>query len=117
MRFIESGNRSWEEKQGYSKKVFLDEENLGQPGFLMQEIKIRTGETAQEHYHKKQTEIFYFYTKNGYWIVNGEKITPNVGDMLVIEPLDKHTVVNNSSKDYIYLAIKFNYEPNDSYWK
>lgn len=117
MKLIESENRTWEEKTGYSKKILLDQIELEKFGSLIQEIKIKSGETAQEHYHKKQTEVFYFQNKNGSWIVNGEKIAPDAGDVLIIEPLDRHTVVNNSSEDYVYLAVKFNYAPNDSYWK
>lgn len=116
MRFIESGSKQWEEKQGYSKRILLEREDLKRPFDLIQEIKIKVGETAKEHYHKKQTEIFYFSSKNGYWIVNDKKINPNIGDVLAIEPFDKHTAVNNSHKDYIYLALKINYDPNDIYW-
>lgn len=117
MKVIKSQNKEWLDKQGYSKRVLLDGKNLGQTGFLLQEIKIKIGETVKEHYHKKQTEIFYFLTKNGYWIINGEKMTFEIGEVLVIEPLDKHMTVNDSSKDYIYLAFKLNYHPNDFYWQ
>jgi len=48
--------------------------------------------------------------------VNDEQIKPKVGDCLVIEPMDKHTVINESEKDYIYLAFKINYTENDLYW-
>ena len=116
MKIIKSENKVWAEKQGYDKKILLDGENLGEFSSLMQEIRIKSGETAKKHYHKKQTELFYFPNKEGYWIVNGEKFTPGIGDLLIIEPLDKHTVVNNGPKDYVYLAIKFNYDSNDSYW-
>jgi quercetin dioxygenase-like cupin family protein len=117
MKMIESEGKPWAEKQGYSKKVLLDEKDLREFGSLVQEIKIKSGETAKEHYHKKQTEVFYFSDNNGYWVINGEKVFPNAGDVLIVEPLDKHAVINNSLKDYIYLAIKFNYSLNDSYWK
>jgi len=115
MKIIKSQNKEWLEKEGYSKRIFLDEKDLNHPGSLVQEIKIKPGETAKEHYHKKQTEIFYFLTENGYWIINEEEMSFKKGDVLVIEPLDKHTIINNTKEDYIYLAFKFNYDPNDSY--
>jgi quercetin dioxygenase-like cupin family protein len=117
MKIIKSDEKSWQEKQGYSKKILLEGKDIGFPGGLVQEIKIKPQETAVNHYHKKQTEIFYFLSENGYWLINGEKFNFKAGDAVVIEPLDKHTIVNNSDKDYIYLAIKYNYDPNDSYWE
>lgn len=116
MKIIKSESKLWLEKQGYSKKVLLGEQNLGKFSHV-QELKIRPGERAGEHYHKKQTEVFYFFNKDGYWIVNGEKITPDIGDVLVIEPFDMHTAISNGLKDYVYLAVKFNYDPNDFYLK
>lgn len=86
------------------------------PGALVQKIKIKAGETAESHYHKKQTEMFYFFDDRWYWIVNGEKIYPKAGDLLVIQPNDKHTVFANSDEDYIYLVFKVNYEGDDLIW-
>lgn len=116
MKIVKSQNKEWLQKEGYSKKIFLDENTLNYKGGLVQEIKVKPGEVAKNHYHKKQTEIFYFLTKNGYWIINGEKFIFEIGDVLVIEPNDKHYVINDTKEDYIYLAFKFNYEQSDLYW-
>lgn len=116
MKIIRAESKDWQDKQGYSKKIFLDENDLNYPGGLVQEIKIKPQEKAMSHYHKKQTEIFYFLTDNGYWIINGEKQIFNIGDVLVIEPFDKHTTINESDIDYTYLAFKFNYSQDDLYW-
>lgn len=40
-----------------------------------------------------------------------------IGDVLIIEPMDEHSVVNETDKDYIYLAFKYNYDSKDIYWK
>jgi quercetin dioxygenase-like cupin family protein len=116
MKVIKTQDKEWLDKKGYSKKIFLDGKDLNKPGTLVQEIKIKSGETAKEHYHKKQTEIFYFLSKNGYWIINGERLDFEIGEVLVIEPRDKHIVVNDSKDDYIYLAFKFDYDTEDLYW-
>lgn len=76
---------------------------------------IKAGERASVHYHKKQTEIFYFFDSNGYWFINGKRFTFGTGEVLVIEPNDRHEVVNDSTRDYKYLAFKLNYEEGDSY--
>jgi quercetin dioxygenase-like cupin family protein len=117
MKIIQPQEKKWQNKQGYSKKLFLDEKDLNYPGALFQEIKIKPGETAEAHHHKTQTEIFYFLTKQGYWIINGEKKEFEVGDVLVIEPGDVHSTKNDTSEDYVYLAFKFKYDPQDLYWE
>ena len=116
MKIIKTNNKQWQEKKGYSKKILADENDLNYKGGLVQEIKIKPGEKAESHYHEKQTEIFYFLTKNGYWIINDQKFIFEIGDVLIIEPNDKHCVVNDTKKDYLYLAFKFNYQSEDSYW-
>lgn len=116
MKIIRSNQKEWLENKGYSKKILLDDENL-KNGSLVQEIKIKTGEKAGEHYHQKQTEVFYFLNNFGYWLINGEKYQFEAGDILVIEPNDIHAVINESSKDYFYLAIKYNYQDSsDIFW-
>lgn len=117
MKIIKSEDKKWQEKQGYSKKVFLDETDLNNKGSQVQEVKIKSGEAAKEHYHKIQTEIFYFLTENGYWVINGKKMSFKKGEILVIEPMDKHEVVNNTSEDYIYLCFKIKYVEGDLYYR
>lgn len=116
MRFIEGDRKEWQDKQGYSKKILLNSAKLKHPGALVQEIKIKAHGEAPSHYHKEQTEVFYFLNTNGFFTVNGEKIQPKVGDIIVIEPYDKHTVTNNTDKDFLYLAFKLNYSEDDLYW-
>lgn len=116
MKLIKSNEKQWQNRKGYSKKVILDSADLDFPGALFQQIKIKSGETAASHYHEKQTEIFYFFNGNGYFIVNGEKIALETGDTLVIEPKDKHTVVNESRQDFLYIAFKLNYDEQDIFW-
>lgn len=116
MQLIKTNEEKWLDKKGYSKKIFLNEKDLNHPGALVQMIKIKAGKTAASHHHKVQREIFYFLSNNGYFIVDGEKISLNIGDLLVIEPNEKHIVVNDTKKDFIYLAFKTDYSENDLYW-
>jgi quercetin dioxygenase-like cupin family protein len=117
MKIVKPDDKEWQEKQEYSKKIFLDENDLSHKGALVQEIKIKPGETAKKHYHKKQREIFYFLTENGYWIINGKKMSFKKGEILVIEPMDRHEVINNTANDYLYLVFKVDYDPEDLYWE
>lgn len=115
MKIIKPEEKDWTPKKGYSKKVLVDGIDLGFPGAVVQEVLIKPGETASIHYHKKQTEIFYFLTANGYWLINGDEYRFDVGDVLVIEPNDRHEVVNDTKEDYRYVCFKQNYEEGDFY--
>jgi mannose-6-phosphate isomerase-like protein (cupin superfamily) len=116
MKLIKSGDKQWLQKQGYSKKIYLNETDLNIKGGLVQKLLVKPGETAQVHHHEKQTEIFYFLNDNGYFIVNDEKIEVKVDDVLVVEPGDIHTAVNETGKDFLYMAFKFNYYEEDIFW-
>jgi len=117
MQFIKSTDKEWEDKKGYSKKIFLTEKDLNKKGMHVQEIRIKAGETAANHYHKKQTEIFYFLNDNGHFEVDKKIIRPKKGEIIVIKPLDRHKVVNDTKKDFLYMAFKFDYEPEDIIWE
>ncbi|MEI8067852.1 MAG: cupin domain-containing protein [Candidatus Shapirobacteria bacterium] len=116
MKLIKSESKEWLQKEGYSKKIYLNENDLNIKGGLVQKLLVKSGETAQEHHHEKQTEIFYFLNENGYFIVNGEKVEVKIDDVLVVEPFDIHTAVNKTGKDFSYMAFKFNYEESDLIW-
>ncbi len=103
-------------QEGYSKKILVNRKDIGDEKTLLQEVTIKAGNKVKEHYHKKQTEIFYFLNNNGYWIINGQKKSFEKGDVLILEPFDKHIVVNNTKSDYILLTFKINYEDDDLYW-
>jgi len=116
MKLIKSDSKEWLQKEGYSKKVYLDEIDLNNKGTLVQKMKIKSGENVFKHHHEKQTEIFYFLNNNGYFIINDEKIEVKVDDVLVIEPFDRHIAVNESSQDFLYMVFKINFEESDMVW-
>jgi len=116
MQVIKSSVKSWDEKKGYRKKIFLDENELNTKGARVQQIKIKPHEVAKNHYHKIQTEISYFLNNNGYYVVNGKKISVEPGDIIVIEPNDRHEVVNNTDNDFLYMVFKLDYSEDDFYW-
>jgi mannose-6-phosphate isomerase-like protein (cupin superfamily) len=114
MKIIKSTSQDWQDKQGYSKKILFDQ--IDSRGIVVQDMKIKPGETAKSHHHKKQTEVFYFFDSNGVWIINGKEVRVNKGDVLIIEPFDHHEVNNNTSEDHLYIGFKYDYDPDDLYW-
>jgi quercetin dioxygenase-like cupin family protein len=117
MKFICSWDRLWDDRQWYSKKIFVTDLELGTPGAHVQQVKIKPHDIAKNHYHKVQTEIFYFLNENGYFIVNGKRVPAKTGDVIVIEPWDMHEVVNDTDEDFLYMAFKLNYKQEDLYWE
>jgi len=115
MKHIIAADVQWTEKVGYSKKVLLTPEMLGKPGLLVQTLRIKPNEVCAPHYHKKQTEVFYFLNTNGEFTVNGKTIDLSDGDALVVEPNDVHATRNDSNEDFLYVAFKFDWESNDYY--
>ncbi len=111
MKLVQWNTKERQQNSGYDKKVLWE----GNQWNKMQEIRIPPHEIAKAHHHAIQTEIFYFLMDTWYWIVNNEKILPKKGDVLIIEPNDIHTVVNDTDQEYVYLAFKVNYTDNDLY--
>ena len=69
----------------------------------------------QNHYHRQQTEVFYALNNLGYFIVNGENIKLEVGDLLLVEPGENHTVANDNSEEFKFLAIKLDNNKKDTF--
>lgn len=117
MKHIKNTDKEWEHKPGYSKKIFAKPEDLRKEGLLVQELQIAPGQLAKNHYHKIQTEIFYFLNAAGVFKVNNKAIPLEVGNILIVEPNDWHEVSNDSKENFRYVAFKFNWEDNDYYEK
>lgn len=113
MQHIKSAHAPWTRKPGYSKKVLATPETLKKPGLLVQELEIAPGQVAESHYHKQQVEIFYFLNTVGEFWVNGERVPLAAGDILMVEPHDKHEVRNTSTKPFRYVAFKYNWIEDD----
>ncbi len=79
----------------------------------MQSLRIKPHESVGPHFHKKQTEIFYFLNTNGIFEINGKAVPLAPGDALVVEPNDVHAVRNDSGEDFLYVAFKFDWVDGD----
>lgn len=116
MKIKRLNETEWLDKTGYSKRIYFGEESLGK-GSLVEEIAVKSGEVLKSHYHEKQTEVLYILNENGYFIINDEKLEVKTGDVLVLEPMDRHITVNNTDKDFTYLCFKINFVEGDSIWE
>ena len=116
MKYIPNASKPRQQNQGYSKQILATAQEIWHPWAQVQTVKVQPGEMAQPHIHKIQTEVFYFLTDNGYRIVNGERIQPKVGDVLMIQPNDVHAVGNETQEDYVYLCFKVDYTDQGDFY-
>ena len=108
-------NNQWEEFPDYYKQVIINPGVDKDADFLMQKVRVKPNTSATIHYHKKQTEIFIITKNQGHFIVNGRDILVREGNMLKVLPNEKHTVVNRSQDEFEFIAIKLNYDREDTY--
>lgn len=115
MKIIKARDKDWQEGADYFKKILLDSTDIEAENFLIQEVRMKAGTRAKKHYHKKQTELFYAINDSGYFIVGGDNIKLEAGDLLLVNTDEKHTVVNDSQKEFRFLAMKLSYDENDTF--
>lgn len=117
MKLIKVEKKKWQDREGYSKKIFFEDKKRNQLGTLVQMISIKAGEKVKPHYHKKQTAMFYFLNSNGYFTINNKRVNIEKGDVLVIEPNDKHSSVNNTNENFEFIAFIVDYTADDIFWE
>lgn len=118
MKFIKADQGTKVEGKGYTKDVYVKGVDLISNKALVQMIIHEPHATADDHYHKTTTEIFYFLEGKGIFIINNKEIECEPGDILICEPNEVHATRNLDQK-WKYLAFKTDRtdtENNDSYW-
>jgi len=114
MKLIKKSDLNWQEFEDFSKGIFFNETEVSPPRVLAQAVKMKPHHQAKVHYHNKVVELFYGLKGKGYFLVNNAKRYIEPGDMLVIEPGEKHTVGNGTDGEFEFLAIKLNNDPKDT---
>lgn len=66
----------------------------------------------ESHYHTQMYEIYLVAQGQSTAIVEGEMITLQAGNVLVVEPNEVHTFIN-SSDDYLHFVIHTPFVKND----
>ena len=117
MKYIKSDEAKFKQCDNYAKLVFAENIEMSSTKSLLQMITIEPGAEVASHYHEKTTEIFYFLSGNGTFIVDGVIVETEPGAVLICEPFEKHPVKNNSELPWKYLAFKTYNEGGDSIWE
>ena len=93
--------------------VIFESKDFSSPGHLLQVVSNLAGKKLKAHFHKKQTEVWYFLEGNATWTINGVAYTVKPGDAFVIEPNDVHEVNNTNTTDCKVLVFKINLPKDD----
>lgn len=114
MKHFKCDESGWIEGRGYRKKKLPVSNALPAEVNFIQEVRFSKGSSMPDHYHKKQTEIFYALA-SGYMIINDSEIMISQGDVIVCEPGDVHGIPEIKT-DFGFLVLKIDYEENDTVW-
>ena len=68
------------------------------------------GEKPPYHYHKNRESVIMVVSGEATEMIEGQAIPLNAGDVIFIPPMVKHTILNNSGKDFRYMEF-FTYPP------
>jgi quercetin dioxygenase-like cupin family protein len=114
VRLYRSERMPWIEGKGYWKRLLASEMDIGDAGTLLQEVKFVPGESVPLHHHQRTKEVFIALDQARF-MVNGEEVTMEPGDVLVCEPGDVH---GNPTIDKAIriLVIKLDFDPDDTVW-
>ena len=72
-----------------------------------------SGESLGDHYHNEVEETFYFVKGAPKMIVNGEAFRIKPGDVVRLDPHDRHDIINDTDDACEGVFIKSVYAPDD----
>ena len=116
MKFVKLDNKWWLERQGYSKKILLTEEDLKSKGNIVQIVKNEAHTEIKPHYHKQMIEIYHILKGNALVFCGDTKVRAQPGDTLLCEPKEVHGLVNDTDEDFQFVVFKINAIDEDMYW-
>lgn len=105
-------------KKDYSKKIIFSLQDFQSKGHLLQQVVIPPNTKQRNHYHDKQTEVWYILQGEAHFFVNNVDYFVKQGDALIGSPKETHFVWNKSNKEVHILVFKINVPENgeDTNW-
>ena len=116
MKFVKIDEKGWLERQGYSKKILLTEDDLKSKGNLVQIVKNEAHTEIKPHYHEQMIEIYHVLKGNAVVFCGDTRVRTRPGDSLLCEPGQVHGVVNDTDEDFQFVVFKINAKDEDMYW-
>lgn len=117
MKYKKSGELKEIVKKDYSKKVYFARKDFSEKGHLFQTVTIPPNTKQREHWHDKQTEIFFILEGECHIFINGKDYLAKPGDAFICNAGDKHNLWNKTKHPFILAVFKHSV-PNfdDTHW-
>lgn len=103
-------------KKDYSKEILFGIEEFSNDGHLLQTVTIPPNTKQREHFHNKQTEVFYILEGACKIYFNGMEFEAKPGDSFICEPEDRHYLWNQSNTPFKLIVFKINMPEEDTVW-
>lgn len=100
-------------KSDYSKQILFSLSDFEEKGHLLQTVTIPPQTKQREHYHHKQTEVWYVLEGEAEIFLKGEKYFAHPGDAFIASPKERHNLWNKTDKDFKVLVYKINMPEDD----
>ncbi len=105
MKYIDRKKVPWVEKRGYTAQIFLDfKEKDNNSRFVL--IRMKPHTEIKAHYHKKIKEILFVTKGSGKMIVEDKEINAMQEDIILIEPNEIHSMMNDTDDIFEWLEFK-----------
>jgi quercetin dioxygenase-like cupin family protein len=88
------------------------------PGYEWGVLVLKPGQGSRlygRHFHKEVTETFYVLAGEILVWVDGTEFRLKTGDILTIQPGEKHWLDNDRDEDFRAIFMKYPLDPNDRY--
>jgi len=116
MKFVRLSDKQWLERQGYSKKILLTEEDLKSKGNLVQVVKNDAHTEIKPHYHKRMKEVYHVLKGSAIIFCGETRVRAQPGDTLLCEPGEVHGVVNDTDEEFLFAVFKIDADDEDTVW-
>ena len=116
MKLVNTNEKEWIHRQGYSKKILLTEDDLKSKGNLIQVVRNERHTEIKPHYHERMIEIYHILQGNAIVFCGNLRTRVYRGDTLLCEPGEIHGVVNDTDKDFVFAVFKINAQDDDMVW-
>ena len=116
MKYVKLDEKTWLDRQGYSKKILLTENDLNSKGNIVQIVKNKAHTEIKPHYHGKMKEIYHIIKGNAIVFCGDIKVRTKPGDTLLCEPGEIHGLKNDTDQDFEFIVFKINAKEDDMYW-
>jgi quercetin dioxygenase-like cupin family protein len=116
MKFVKLTKEGWLEKQGYSKKILLNEDELKSKGNIVQMVRNKPHTEIMPHFHKQMIEIYHVVKGNAIVFCGDIRVRTQPGDTLLCEPGEVHGLINDTNEDFQFVVFKIGAKDEDMYW-